>query len=132
MRVSSTAQISTLVDALAETGWRLWTTAHNNTPAAQRVYRWMKTIAPGHFVLEVTSRREGAQALNCVGELLAITSSHEYTIRTVDGRELRWNNASFVRIPRNTADNHEIFLLEDQSISDMGLDPYYVEIGASK
>jgi hypothetical protein len=108
-------QIQTLVDALIETGWRLWTTSHNNTPAAQIVHRWMRDIAPGHFVLEVTSMSRSVRAIDRVGVLLAVTSSHEYTIRTVDGREHRWENAEFVRIPGGGADNREIFLLGEQS-----------------
>jgi len=106
-------QIQVLVDAIAATGWRLWMTSHNNTPAAQIVHRWMRSVAPGHFVLEVTSTRRAT--IDRVGEMLAITSSHEYTIRTIDGRELSWENADFVRIPRNAADNREIFLLGEQT-----------------
>lgn len=106
-------QIQILVDALVETGWRLWTTSHNNTPAAQRIYRWMQSVVPGHFVLEITTIRR-ARTIDRVGELLAITSSHEYTIRTIDGREHRWENAEFVRIPRSEADNREIFMLGEK------------------
>jgi hypothetical protein len=104
-----TAVSEMLVTALVETGWRLWATSHNNTPGAQIVHRWMRDIATGHLVLEITSPRR--PAIDRVGELLAITSSHEYTIRTIDGRELRWENADFVRIPRSAAENREITLL---------------------
>lgn len=114
MNAAPAEQIQTLVDALVATGWCLWTTAHNNTPAAQRIYQWMLAIAPGHLILEVTSRMSNRQ-MERVGVLLSITSSHEYMIRTIDGRELRWENASFVRIPRNEADNREIF---EQSCSE--------------
>ena len=103
-----------LVEALVETGQRLWSTALNNTPEAQIVHRWMRDIAPGHLVLEVSSSRRPAIAR--VGELLSIESSHEYTIRTIDGREHRWWNAQFVRIPRNAADNREIFLLTWENV----------------
>lgn len=109
--MTSNAQIETLVDALIATGWRLWTTSHNNTPAAQLVYGWMRDVAPGHFVLEITKMAPGRDRL---GVLLTITSSHEYTIRTIDGRELHWENAEFVRIPRNHADNSELFRLGEQ------------------
>lgn len=102
-------QIQVLVDALVETGWRLWATSFNNTPAAHVVYNWMRAIAPGHLVLEVTSTRR--PAIDRVGDLRTITSRHKYTIRTIDGRELRWENADFVRIPRDAADNREIALL---------------------
>ena len=123
--MKAAAQIQTLVDALVATGWRLWTTSHNNTPAAQRVFQWMRDAAPGHFVLEVTTLAAD-RAMDRVGVLLSVTrtlsglarstpGSHEWTIRTIDGRELRWENASFVRIPRSEADNREIFLLGDQS-----------------
>lgn len=108
--VKAAAQIQTLVDALVATGWSLWSTSHNNTPAAQLVHRWMRSIAPGHFVLEITKTRVD-RMLDRIGVLLAITSSHEYTIRTIDGREHRWDNAEFVRIPQSAADNHELFLL---------------------
>jgi hypothetical protein len=106
--------VPTLADILVATGWRLWSTTHNNTPAAQIVYRWMRAVAPGHFVLEVTSA-QGRQAIDRVGELVSITSGHEYTLRTIDGRELRWENADFVRIPRGEADNREIFSLGERS-----------------
>ena len=112
--MKASAQIHALVDALIATGWRLWTTSHNNTPAAQRIFHWMRAIAPGHFVLEITKTRDD-RPLDRIGVLLTITSSHEYTIRTIDGRELRWENATFVRIPRNETDNREIFQLGDQS-----------------
>lgn len=105
--------IALIIEALVATGRRLWSTSHNNTPAAQLVYRWMRDIAPGHFVLEVTAACNG-RTLDCVGHLVSITSTHEYTIRTVDGRELRWDNARFVRIPRNEADNREIFQLSQK------------------
>jgi len=51
MQVTSEQQ----VEVFFETGWLLWMTAHNNTPAAQRVYRWMSDVVPGHLVLETTS-----------------------------------------------------------------------------
>ena len=114
MVVTPAPQIQTLVDALIATGWRLWATSHNNTPAAQRVCRWMRAIAPGDFVLEIT-RSSSDRPMDRLGVLLAITSSHEYTIRTIDGRELRWENATFVRIPRSEADNRELFLIGEQS-----------------
>ncbi len=110
---ASGAQIQLLVDALVETGWRLWTTSHNNTPGAQLVFNWMRAIAPGHLVLEITTIKT-SHPIDRVGTLLAITSRHEFTIRTIDGREHRWENADFVRIPRNAADNREIFLLGEQ------------------
>jgi hypothetical protein len=113
--VKAATQIQTLVGALVATGWRLWTTSHNNTPGAQLVHQWMRDIAPGHFVLEIT-KTTADRMLDRVGELLVITSSHEYTIRTIDGREHRWWNASFVRIPRNEADNSELFLLGEQRL----------------
>ena len=113
---SGTAQIQTLVDALVATGWRLWTTSHNNTPSAQIVHRWMRSIALGHFVLEIT-KTNADRMLDRIGVLLAITSSHEYTIRTIDGRKRRWNNVEFVRIPQSAADNREIFLLEESATS---------------
>ena len=113
MVVKAAVQIQTLVDALVATGWRLWTTSHNNTPAAQLVQRWMRAIAPGHLVLEIT-KTNADRMLDRVGELLVITSSHEYTIRTIDGRTHRWENADFVRIPRNEADNRELFCLGEQ------------------
>lgn len=113
--VKAAAQIQTLVDALVATGWSLWSTSHNNTPAAQLVYRWMRAIAPGHLVLEIT-KTNADRKLDRVGELLVITSSHEHTIRTIDGRTQHWENAEFVRIPRNSADNRELFLLGEQSI----------------
>ncbi len=113
-RVTAAAQIQTLADALVATGWRLWTTAHSNTSAAQLVFQWMSAVAPGHVVLEITSVTR-ASAMDRVGVLLSIKSSREYTIRTIDGRGLRWENATFVRIPRNEADDHEIFLLGQQT-----------------
>lgn len=113
MVVKPAAQIQTLVEALAATGWRLWTTSHNNTPAAQLVHRWMRDVAPGHFVLEITKTNDDRMH-DRIGVLLAIKSSHEYTIRTIDGRELRWENAEVVRIPRSSADNRELFLLGEQ------------------
>ena len=103
------AQIHVLIEALVETGVRLWSTSHNNTPGAQLVFQWMRSIAPGQLVLEITSRPRREPALDRVGVLVAITSSHEFTIRTIDGRELRWENADFVRIPQSAADNQEIF-----------------------
>ena len=110
--MTAAAQIQALVDALVATGWRLWTTSHNNTPAAHKVFKWMRDIAPGHFVLEITSQlRPPDRLLDRVGVLVSIKSDHEGTIRTIDGRELAWENAQFVRIPRNEADNREIFLL---------------------
>jgi hypothetical protein len=79
----------------------------------------------------VTTVCRNEPALNRVGQLLAITSSHEYTLHTVDGRELRWENASFVRIPGSAADNREIFLLGDQSDpTAASLGPSCSEIGA--
>ena len=114
--VTPAEQIQILVDALVATGWRLWSTSHNNTPAAQRVYRWMREPKRGDFVLEISFRlHDSDRAIDGIGELVAITSNHEYTIRTIDGREVRWENAAFVRIPRNEADNREIFLLGDES-----------------
>lgn len=110
MTVSPAEQIQILVDALVATGWRLWATSHNNTVGAQRVFSWMRSIERGHLVLEVSSLGE-RPAIDRVGELLSVESSHACTIRTVDGRELRWENAEFIRIPRNEADNREIFLL---------------------
>lgn len=107
---SADQQIQTLVDALVATGWNLWLAAHNNTPAAQRLCRWMQALAPGQLVLEVTTART-EHPIERVGTLLAITSSHEYTIRTIDGREHRWENAEFVRIPGSSTDSREIFLL---------------------
>jgi hypothetical protein len=103
-----TAASEMLVTALVETGWRLWATSHNNTSSALIIHRWMRDIATGQLVLEITSTRR--PAIDRIGVLLAITSKHEYTIRTIDGRELRWENSDFVRIPRNAVDNHEIFL----------------------
>ncbi len=109
------SQLQLLVEALSATGWRLWTTSHNNTPAAQRVHQWMRAIAPGQLVLEITAWTRG-KTIDRVGELLTITSAHEFTIRTVDDRVQRWENADFVRIPRNEEDNREIYVLGDQSI----------------
>jgi hypothetical protein len=100
--------------ALVETGSRLWSTSHNNTPSAHNVHRWMRDVEVGHFVLEITDWR--APALDRVGELLSITSGHEYTIRTIDDRELRWENADFVRVPRDAADNRAISQLGAQSL----------------
>ena len=114
---TAAAQIQTLADALVATGWRLWTTSHNNTPGAHLVFQWMSAVAPGHFVLEITSTTVGVQSMDRVGELLAITadgSGRAYKIRTIDGREFHWTNASFVRIPRNAADDREIFQLGEQ------------------
>ena len=74
----------------------------------------MRAVAPGHFVLEI-SKTNADRKLDRIGVLLAITSSHEYTIRTIDGRTQHWENAAFVRIPRNETDNREIFPLGDQS-----------------
>ena len=113
MKPSTAAQIQTLVDALAATGWRLWSTSHNNTRAAQLVHQWMSDVSPGHFVLEVsTIAPVRSRAIDRVGVLVSRSSSHEWTIRTVDDREFRWENASFVRIPRSEADNQELFQLE--------------------
>lgn len=108
-------QIQVLADALIATGERLWETSHNNTPSAQLLFKWMRDIAPGHFVLEVSSIRN-SRAMDRVGELLLIERGDEYTIRTIDGRELRWENSSFVRIPRSETENREIFRLGEQRL----------------
>lgn len=110
MNVDTAAPLQIAVDALVETGWRLWATSHSNTPNAQLVSRWMQAIAPGHLVLEVSTIKAD-RARDRVGVLLSITSNREYTIRTIDGRELRWENAEFVRIPQSAADNREIIHL---------------------
>jgi hypothetical protein len=96
-----------LADALVETGWRLWSTSHNNTPGARRTSEWMRAIAPGNLVLEVSSIRRSTP-LDRVGMLVEKRSSYEYTIRTLDGREMSWENADFIRIPRSAADNREM------------------------
>ena len=114
MTATPTAQIQILADALVATGRRLWSTSLNNTPGAQLISQWMRVVAPGHFVLEITSTAVGARSMDRVGELLSITvdgSGRAYKIRTIDGREFCWTNASFVRIPRNEADDREIFQL---------------------
>ena len=113
MTATPTAQIQILADALVATGRRLWSTSLNNTPGAQLISQWMRVVAPGHFVLEITSIR--GRSMDRVGELLSITadsSGHGYKIRTIDGREFHWTNAEFVRIPRSEADNREIFQLQ--------------------
>jgi hypothetical protein len=102
-------QVQILAEALVETGWRLWVTSGSNTPGARRTSEWMRAIAPGQLVLEISSIRR-ASPLDRVGILLAISSSHEFTIRTIDGREVRWENASFARIPGSAAENREISL----------------------
>jgi hypothetical protein len=111
---STAKQIQMLAEALVETGLRLWMTSHNNTPGAQHVHHWMCNISPGDLVLEVSSPRHDRN-LDRVGVLVAITMtgktrySDVYTICTIDGREYRWDNATFVRIPQSAADNTEIF-----------------------
>lgn len=119
MTAEAAAQIQMLVDALVATGWRLWETSHNNTPSAQLLFEWMRNIALGHFVLEVSSIRN-SPAMDRVGVLLSIKSGDEYTIRTVDERELRWENSSFVRIPRSEAENREIFRLGQRPMTAQG------------
>lgn len=98
--------VEVVVDALVATGWQLWSCSHNNTPGAQRLFEWMRVIAPGNLVLEVTNPR--VRAIDRVGTLVAITSSHEYTIHTFDGREHTWENAKFVRIPQGEADTRAL------------------------
>lgn len=100
------SQVVIVVNALVATGRQLWSTSHNNTPAAHRIFEWMQRIAVGNLVLEVSSPRE--RAIDRVGTLVAITSSHEYTIRTFDGREHTWENAEFVRIPQGEADTQAL------------------------
>lgn len=99
-------EVEALANALVATGRQLWSCSHNNTPAAHRIFEWMRAIATGNLVLEVTSPR--ALSLDRVGTLVKITSSHEYTIRTFDGREHTWENAEFVRIPQSEADTQAL------------------------
>lgn len=110
MAAVTDGQVEILADALAATGAQLWKMSLNNTVAADRVFQWMRVVAPGQLVLEITNIR--SPAIDTVGELLAIEGSSEYeriyTIRTLDGREVRWDNAEFVRIPRNAADSREL------------------------
>lgn len=108
MAVKADAQIQILVDALIETGWLLWRAAHNNTPKAHRLRQWMHAIRPGDLVLEISTTRSD-RAMDRVGVLVAIISGHEYKIRTIDGREWRWENALFVRIPQNADDTLKTF-----------------------
>jgi len=105
-------QAKIVVEALVETGLRLWKTSLNNTPGAKITFEWMRAIAPGHLVLEISSIRPGV-ALDRVGVLLSIrpgSNSYDdkYTIKTIDGREMTWENAEFVRLPQSAADNQEI------------------------
>lgn len=114
MKRSLRTQIQLLAEALVTTGCHLRSMSCNNTPAALRLFHWMKDIAPGHFVLEISSFRHRHSSIDRVGELIAINGAYEFTIRTVDGRKFHWKNAEFVRIPRNEADRREINRLDAQ------------------
>jgi len=98
--------VENLAAMLVATGEQLWRSSHNVTPAARRLFDWMREIAPGQLVLEVTNIR--GRPIDCVGELIAIEGESEYTIRAFDGRERRWKNCTFVRLPRGEADQREL------------------------
>ena len=100
---------------------------HNALHASSRsdiTWRHFKDFKPGQMVVEVTSSHR-SPAIDRLGELISVTDEEMewpqeakdewledprngpvpkerfYTIKTLDGREYRWHNADFIRIPDN-------------------------------
>lgn len=61
-------------------------------------YDYFKTLEVGNLVLEITSLSNKANNKNRIGYLKRIISESEYIIETLDGREVHWENADFIRV----------------------------------
>ena len=103
--------------ALLYCGEALWSATLNGTPMGKCTYTWMTTLASGVTVIEITSSRadndhERIGVLVRQGrEWIAYAEDEggyweDFTvIRTFDGREIRWTNCHWVRIPVSREDH---------------------------
>jgi hypothetical protein len=110
----------TLEIALLYCGEALYSAALNNTPVGRATYQWMATMSPGNTVIEITTARATSDN-DRIGVLveqgrgwIAYTEApggfwEDYTlIRTLDGREVRWVNCRWVRIPVSREEYNEM------------------------
>lgn len=97
--------------ALLYCGEALHSASLNNTPALRHLHQWMESLVPGATVIEVTTARDTdddsriGTLVSQGREWVAYSEAEggfweDYTIiRTFDGREVRWVNCHWVRIP---------------------------------
>lgn len=107
--------LARLVQGATSTAWAL---ALGGTERCLKTYEHMANPQPGDFVMEQsTALMPSRPALDGVGELLRVTEENRtvaewdiesdgpipkervFYIKTFDGREYRWTNASFVKVP---------------------------------
>lgn len=91
-----------------------------SSPNAGRILEFMRTMKPGNMVIETTTvwgMRKGMSDLDGIGILIReavepvrelvwdietdgpLPEERVYYIKTLDGREFRWTNASFIAVP---------------------------------
>lgn len=107
--------IARLLQHATNTAWSL---ALQGTPRSDDAYKHMGNIKPGDMVMETsTALMQSRPALDGIGELLRVVQEdvpfddwnvdtdgpipkeRVYYIKTLDGREFRWTNATFVKVP---------------------------------
>lgn len=102
--------------ALLYCGEAFYSAALNGTPAGRKAYAWMKALSPGNVVIEVTTARateddsrigvlveqgrEWVAYTDIVDPQAPLGCWEDFTrIRTFDGRDVRWTNCQWARIP---------------------------------
>lgn len=88
------------IEALRHTALLLWHCASCPTPFTARVVEWMSHPEPGDLVFEVSTFRDEPKS---IGHLIA-RDRDEWLIRTFEGEEVKWANATFVRLPTSRDD----------------------------
>jgi hypothetical protein len=108
-------------DMVLSTARLMWSLTLSGRPTAHQTaaHEWMKAIAPGHLVAELTSR--SMPALERVGIVDSIDAENDaVTIRCLDGSSKRWVNAEFVRLPRTNQERLEVDELARKLVPDTG------------
>lgn len=99
-------------ERIASLGYQLWRASHSNTESCRELFDKMKKPKVGDFVLETSSFRrcQGVEdSLGTLVEKFVDVRQHGdsgetyevdiWVIETLDGREVTWENCSFVTLP---------------------------------
>jgi hypothetical protein len=92
--------IETMAELIASSAYVAWANTlwgHLNPLQAHYQYRMIRPNL-GDLVLEISTVK--VPAMDRIGRLLWITPDDErWTIQTLDGREVRWENSRFIVVP---------------------------------
>jgi len=110
LQQSKQLSINDLTAMLEATAYDLWRAAllGYSTESGKQLFDKMKTPQIGDTVMEVTSYRRITKDRMGFGTLVAKTDGDkvatEWLIRTPEGKECKWVNATFVTVPCGTFD----------------------------